>query len=103
MTTANSVTEEEAHWQASSDVVASPVSGELALLDMERDVYFTLNGTGAHVWSLLDTPRTVSEIATSLSRTFEMPEEDCFADAEALIESMNENGLVHSVDRPAHA
>lgn len=84
-------------WVASETVVSSPVADEVALLDLGSDTYFTLNGSGAHVWSLLQTPATVPELSQSLASRYGRPADECLADIHELLAELDENGLVRAI------
>ena len=53
-----------------------------------------LSGTGASVWSLLEEPRSVAELATSLSASFEGDVDVIAADVEQLVSRLRDDGLV---------
>lgn len=89
--------ETEPRWAASESVVTSPVNGELALLDLSSDSYYTLNGSGAQIWSMLDKPRTAPELCDTLSTIYGRPAEDCLPDVRELLEGLNANGLVRTI------
>lgn len=94
---------DHASWIASEDVVCSPVGNEVALLDFGTDTYFTLNGSGAFMWTLLEAPRSQSELCRAVAAKYEIAEEVCRDDVASLIATLHERGLIRRVDADASA
>lgn len=84
----------DARWVAAPGVVTTELSEGLALLDTRTETYFTLNPTGAHVWSLLDRGRTVPQLAEALAQRFGAPPGACREDVAGLLDDLAGNGLV---------
>jgi hypothetical protein len=49
-------------------LIAETLGEETVMLDPERDTYLRLNRTGGIIWSGLDEPATVGELAERLAR-----------------------------------
>ncbi len=94
---------DQASWRASEDVVCSPVGNEIALLDFGTDTYFTLNGSGAFVWTLLEAPRSVPELCAAVAARYEIGEDDCRDDVTSLVTTLHERGLIRRADADARA
>lgn len=84
----------------SSSVLMTRRGDAMALLDPGHERYFTLNEVGSHVWSLLETPTTVSRIVESIRAAFEIPSnigpERVEHDVVMLLEHLRQLGLVVS-------
>jgi hypothetical protein len=68
-------------------VLALPGSGGVAFLTPSTET----------VWRLLETPRTVVDLATSLARVYQGPIEDLATDVERLLEDLVARGVVQAV------
>jgi hypothetical protein len=74
-------------------VLSSEVSGKVVMMDVEAGKYFGLNGVGSRVWALLETPRSVAEIARLLSGEYDVTYEDAEQAVLAFAASLQENAL----------
>ncbi|MFD2239258.1 PqqD family protein [Aureimonas populi] len=83
---------------ASSDVAVSAMGDEIAILDLRTSEYFTLNGTGAFLWSELSSPKTLDDLLDRVVETFDIHEEAGRADLQAYMTGLLEAGLVRIAD-----
>lgn len=79
---------------ATPSQVSSDLGDEVVVLEMKAGAYFGLEGVAARVWQLLSEPRTVREITQTLLEEYDVEEERCRRDVEALIERLEDRGLV---------
>jgi len=70
------------------------VEGEIVALDLKRSDYFTLNRTGALLWSKLKDGTTRGELAQLLSSDFEISAEQASADVDEFLLTLKERGLL---------
>ena len=87
----------------SPDVVARRVAGEYLLVPVrsgaaQMDFIFTANEVGSVIFQLLDGRRTREEIARLVSREFDVDEERSRTDVSEFLATLQEAGLVRSVD-----
>lgn len=80
----------------SPDCVACDVQDGIAILNLKTNIYFGLCDVGAEVWSLLQQPASLSELAGSVSSKFEVEESVCKPDIANLLDQMSHNGLIVS-------
>ncbi len=73
-------------WRRSLDAVV--------LLPLSAEEVVTIGGTGADVWELLETWRTVDGLAQSLSQRYEADEAIVYRDLEALLAHLVECGAL---------
>lgn len=79
---------------AAPDLLASDLAGELVVLNLADGVYYGLDAVGAHVWRLLDVPRTVRALVDDVVREFEVDRARCEADLLAFLADLSAHGLV---------
>ncbi|MEO0451511.1 MAG: PqqD family protein [Pseudomonadota bacterium] len=84
----------EVSYTVRDDVVFSDVQNGIALLDLDRNVYFTLNGTGAVVWRSLEQPKSIDDLAKIVSEKYGVDTDQCLPDISALIDQLVEKKLV---------
>ena len=70
------------------------INEEVAILDLDRSLYFGLEGVGVHVWQALDNPRSVGELCEGILETFNVSQEECEADIFKLLATLQSEGLV---------
>lgn len=71
---------------------------ELALLDMAKGSYLGLNATAAHVWRLLERPRSLDALCARLMDEFEIDANHCRRDVSTLLGKLLAEGLIRTTD-----
>ena len=79
---------------ASKDNVSCSLGAEAAILNMSSGVYYGLDPVGAHVWSLLEQPRSVEDLRAAVMEEYEVEPAHCEADLLALLEKLRSEGLI---------
>ena len=92
----------------SQSVVARVVAGETLIVPVRAKVgdlasIYSFNGTGTLIWKLLETPRTLEEIAAAVVRAYEVDPAQAEQDVSEFIGEMKAVGLVEipQVQAPA--
>ena len=79
-----------------NDVAAEVMEGEAIIINLATGVYYSMDGSGGYLWSLVEEGRPLRAIAEALEARFgverERAEEDVIAVAERLVE---ERGLTY--------
>ena len=86
---------------ATTDQLSSELGGEAVILHMSRGVYFGLDEVGTRIWSLVQTPRRVSDVCAALQREYEVDAERCQDAVLRLLGEMLDGGLVEVADESA--
>ena len=84
---------------AARDQVSVEVDGEAVILNLADGVYYGLDPVGAHVWALMEQPRTVAELRDAVVAEWEVDAATAEADLLALLADLAARGLVEV--RPA--
>jgi hypothetical protein len=74
--------------------VSCQINDEVAILDLERSLYFGLEGAGVQIWEALEQPRSVAELRDCLVAAFDVAPAECEADIVQMLSSLKEEGLV---------
>jgi hypothetical protein len=85
----------------SQQVVARVVAGETLIVPVRAKVgdlasIYRFNGTGTLVWKLLESPRTVLQLATEVSEQYEVTVEEAERDVAEFVSEMRRVGLVEA-------
>jgi len=83
----------------SQSVVARVVGGETLIVPIRRKVgdlasIYSFNATGTLIWKLLDSPKTVLELAASVSQEYEIDAAQAASDVTTFVGEMKAVGLV---------
>jgi hypothetical protein len=80
-----------------SSQVSCVLNDEVAVLNVDRALYFGLQGVGAHIWDALEQARSVSDICDDVVAHFDVAPETCRDDVTKFLASMHEAGLIEAV------
>ena len=83
----------------SQSVVARVVAGETLIVPVRAKVgdlasIYSFNGTGTLIWKLLETPKSVTELATAIAQEFEVEPDRAERDVAEFVGEMKAVGLV---------
>ena len=89
----------ESCYEKDPDVVSREIAGEQILVPIRKKTadmaaIYVLNETGAHVWSLLDGVRSLSEVGAILAESYDVPSETVRADVVDLVGQLQELGML---------
>jgi hypothetical protein len=85
-------------YRRSTNQVSCNLDEEVAVLDLVRSRYYGLEGVAAHIWSILEEPRSVEQICTSVVDQFDVSEDDCRRDIGDFLASLQAAGLLEQVE-----
>jgi hypothetical protein len=74
--------------------VACTLNGEVALLDLDKSLYFGLQGVGAHIWNALQEPLSVDDIISMVLSNFDVTPEICRADVLKFLAGLQTAGMI---------
>lgn len=77
-----------------SGLMEAEVDGEMVGLHVDNGTCYGFNGTAYRVWQLIEQPRTLADLCTTLAGDFEVEPERCEADVRALLDDLAGDGLV---------
>ena len=83
---------------ASRTQLSTTLGDEVVILGLNDEVYYGLDGAGARMWNLLETPRTIGELVDLLSAEFDVTRDRLESDLQALVDALLEKGLVALAD-----
>src|SRR4029079_19221442 len=93
-------------WCRAGSVIARRVAGETVLVPLAARTsdpeykaarLYVLNETGEYLWSLLDNPRSSSELAQNLTDVFETAADPAHSDVEAFLSALRDIAAVREV------
>ncbi|MGC2475958.1 MAG: PqqD family protein [Candidatus Sulfotelmatobacter sp.] len=83
----------------SQSVVARVVAGETLIVPVRAKVgdlasIYSFNGTGTLIWKLLETPKSIAELATAIAQEYEVEPSQAERDVAEFVGEMKAVGLV---------
>ncbi|HMH50414.1 MAG TPA: PqqD family protein [Candidatus Acidoferrum sp.] len=78
----------------SKDQVSCDLQGEAAILHLKSGVYYGLDPVGARIWTLVQQPKTFSELRSTLLGEYDVEAARLEADLRDLLNKLAEQGLV---------
>jgi len=78
--------------------VSCMLNDEVAVLNVDRALYFGMKDVAAHIWETLQEPRSLAEICDGVVAHFDVAPDVCRADVSRFVISMRDAGLVQIVD-----
>lgn len=79
---------------ASRDQASTTVGAEAIILSMSDGVYYGLDGVGARIWELMQSPRSLGDVTDVLVAEFEVDSERAWEDLRALATDLISHGLL---------
>lgn len=86
-------------FKRSSQQVSCKINDEVAILDLDRALYFGLQGVGVHIWDSLEQPRSVADLCASIQAEFDVSEATCEADVVQILARLEEERLVEKTGK----
>ena len=80
----------------SSAQVSCVLNEEVAVLNVEKALYFGLQGVGAHIWDFLEMPHSVAEICDDVTANFDVAPEVCRQDVLKFLDGLLGAGLIEA-------
>jgi len=78
----------------SPDAIFSEIEGEYVALNINKGQCYGMDSIASKVWSLIEQPRSLEEICSTLESIYDVDPATCRADVESLLSSLSKEGLV---------
>jgi hypothetical protein len=85
------------------DVTHEVIDDEAVIINLESGHYYSLQGSGAEIWTLLAAQASIDEIVATLTRRYECEPSEARSAIDTLVGELRAENLIVSVDRgPLH-
>jgi hypothetical protein len=78
----------------SENALAQELNGEVVILNIESETYYSLNAVGSRIWLLLSSLENVKALIEQLLQVYVVDEVRFHADVTAFVEKLVEEGLL---------
>jgi hypothetical protein len=86
--------------KCSDKQMAADLCGELAILNLQTNVYYGLNAVGARIWSLVGEGRTVREVRDTMLAEYAVDAAQCERDLLRLLTELAQHKLIEICHAP---
>jgi len=76
------------------DVFTSELDDTLLMLSLEQGRYFSLEGVGPRIWTLLEQPTSSTALIDRLSEEFDVPRAVCEVEVTRFLDALREHRLL---------
>jgi Coenzyme PQQ synthesis protein D (PqqD) len=81
-------------------IVHETLDGETIVIDLGTGNYYSLTGSGAEIWALLEAAGSASEICAELVHRHGYPAEDVRNEVESFVQELEREGLIEQGAAP---
>ena len=78
----------------SDNVVWRDLEGEIVILNLTSGVYFSVEGVGTRIWTLISEQVATEDIIGKLISEFDVEESQLRSDVESLVKNLADQGLI---------
>jgi hypothetical protein len=79
---------------AAGDQISSDLAGEIVMLNLKNGSYYGLDGVGARVWSLIQSPQPVAAVRDAIIAEYAVDPDRCESDLLVLLDELAAAELV---------
>lgn len=79
-------------------VIHEAIDGEVVIVNLDKGLYFSTDGVGAKLWSMIAQAESVDSLVEWTDTTYSIDSAVVAADVEAFLNQLRENELVVAVD-----
>ena len=84
-------------------VIHEAIDGEVVIVNVDKGLYFSSDGVGAKLWSLITGAESVDSLVKWASETYDAPADVVVQDVQAFVTQLQENELVVPLDAAPEA
>jgi hypothetical protein len=80
------------------DLLSNNLDDEIVMMNIEKGAYYGLDAIASHIWTLIETPISVSDLCDALLPSFDVDLETCRQDVLAFLHRMHKLGTIVLVE-----
>jgi hypothetical protein len=74
--------------------IFSEIDGQVVMLNIKKEAYYTLNDVGSAIWKEIEHPRKFEELICILTKVYEVTHEKCREDLTPFLNELIDAGVV---------
>jgi hypothetical protein len=91
------VIETSASFRRVAHQASCKIDDEVAILDVNRALYFGLQGCGVQIWDALGQPQSLRSLCSMIEAAFDVPTSECERDVSEVLDQLLAEGLIEKV------
>lgn len=80
--------------ERNGDIPTVDLDGEIGMMSVAKGRYFCLDPVGSHIWRLLDQPKSLNDIISSLLNEYDVDKRTCEKQVLDFVIELFDNGLI---------
>lgn len=80
------------------EVAAKVMDGEAILINLSNGIYYSMDKVGGLIWEMVETKRSLGDIAAGVAARYEVPLEQAQSDSERLLQELIDENLVVALE-----
>ncbi len=76
------------------EIIHSAMDDEVVMMSVDQGLFFGLDKIGAHIWELLETPKTGEEVITLLLSQYDVTRDQCENDTLRFLSNMLDKKVI---------
>ncbi len=80
--------------QQSDSSIESEIDGEVVLMNLDNNEYYSMDAIGSAIWGLLVEPMAVETVITELLEKYDVTKEICEKDTILFVSKLQEKGII---------
>ncbi len=80
--------------EKSSNSIESSIDGEVVLLNLDNNEYYSMDQVGSDIWKILDEPHQLEEIISRLQEKYDVDRETCMKDITEFLKQLEEKKII---------
>lgn len=82
----------------SKNSIESEIDGDVVLMNLENNEYYSMNQVGSLIWGYLDKAVLVKDIVTNLMEKFDVTEKQCTEDTLRFLNELHKRKIIETID-----
>lgn len=95
------ISEQEVYNVTGPLVISETIGDETVIIDLEKGSYFSVKGSGSHIWGQLQQPASVRSILADLLSVFDVQRVEALSHLVQIISYLRDEGLIALSSEPA--
>ncbi|MEG2110532.1 lasso peptide biosynthesis PqqD family chaperone [Clostridium sp.] len=80
--------------QQNKEIDASDLNGDKVMMNLEKGMYFALNGVGSRIWDIIEEEKSVDHIVDVLTSEYKVNREQCEDSVITFLEGLESDELI---------
>ncbi len=80
--------------EKSPNSIESSIDGEVVLLNLDNNEYYSMDEVGSDIWKILDKAHTLDEIISRLQEIYDVDRETCMKDSLKFLKQLEEKKII---------